>query len=174
MQRVFTQTFAVCGAVIEKDGKILLVRENLPGNPDDGKWSHPAGWIDIGEDPVAAVKRETREETGFEFAPTALLGIYSLVRGDLAGFWSATPHAIKLIFRGDIGGYSEKNLEGDTSGTRWFLPEEIYAMGADTLRDTDIKRIVKDYFSGKGYPLEIIAHATMPAVDVKNRKIGLK
>jgi ADP-ribose pyrophosphatase len=59
-ERVFTQTFAVAAAIIEKEGKVMLVRENLPGNPDDGKWSHPAGWIDAGEHPVEAVKREAK------------------------------------------------------------------------------------------------------------------
>jgi hypothetical protein len=45
---------------------------------------------------------------------------------------------------------------GDTRGTQWFAPEEIYAMGAETLRDMDIKKMVEDYLSGKRYPLEII------------------
>jgi 8-oxo-dGTP pyrophosphatase MutT (NUDIX family) len=160
-QRVFTQTFGVVGAVIENEGRVFLVRENLPGNPDDGKWNHPAGWIDVGEDPVAAASREAKEETGYEFTPESLVGVYSLVRGDLAKFWGATPHAIKLIFAGSIANYSEKNLLGDTRGAKWFLPEEIYAMDENELRDTDIKQIAKDYFSGKRYPLDIIKHTIM-------------
>jgi len=160
-ERVFTQTFAVAAAIIEKEGKVMLVRENLPGNPDDGKWSHPAGWIDAGEHPVEAVKREAKEETGYEFTPTHLVGIYSLVRQDLAGFRGCVPHAIKLVFAGDIADHSEKNLLGDTRGTKWFLFEEIYAMKPNELRDADIKQIVRDYFSSRRYPLEIIKHSTV-------------
>ena len=172
MERVFTQTYAACGAIIERDGKILLVHENLPGSPDDGKWSHPAGWIEVGDDPLETVRKEVSEETGFEFEPTGLLGIYSIVRLNLAAFWGATPHGIKLIFIGKIGEYSEKNLLGDTRGTQWFKPEEIFAMDQKTLRDVDIKQMVRDYFSGKRYPLEIITHTIME--DSKNCQMGLK
>ena len=82
--RVFSQTFGVVGGLLEKDGKFLLVKESKRKGPDDGKWSQPAGWIDVGEDPVAAGKREVEEETGVEFTPTAILGVYSLVREDVA------------------------------------------------------------------------------------------
>jgi len=34
----------------------------------------------------------------------------------------------------------------------------IERMGRDTLRDPDIKKMVKDYFDGKRYPLELITH----------------
>ncbi len=44
--RVFTQTFGAVGTILEGDGKILLVKE--AGGRDKGKWSHPAGWIDVG------------------------------------------------------------------------------------------------------------------------------
>jgi ADP-ribose pyrophosphatase YjhB (NUDIX family) len=161
VQRVYTQTFGAVGALIEKEGRVLLVRENQPGYPDDKKWSHPAGWIDAGENPVDGVKREVREETGFEFEPTCLIGVYSLVRNDLVAFWGTAPHPIKIIFGGKVANYSEKNLLGDTSETKWFLPEEIYGMDSNTLREADIKQIVKDYFSGKRYPLEIITHTVM-------------
>ncbi|MCU0652700.1 MAG: NUDIX domain-containing protein [Candidatus Pacebacteria bacterium] len=162
MQRCFTQTFGVVGAIIEKEGKIFLVRENQPGDPDDKKWSHPAGWLDVGENPVEGVKREVREETGYEFTPEALLGVYSLVRQDLAEFRGSPAHPIKMIFTGKLGKYSPANLEGDTLGGEWFTPEEIYAMGQGELRESDIKQMVKDYFSGKRYSLEVITHTIIP------------
>ena len=48
MQRVFTQTFGVVGALLVRDGKILLVKE--AGKMDNGKWNQPAGWPEVGED----------------------------------------------------------------------------------------------------------------------------
>lgn len=155
-KRVFTQTFGVVGAVLEKDGKILLVKE--AENFDVGKWSHPAGWIDIGEDPTEAAKREVLEESGYEIELTGLLGIYSLVRKDAAAYVSDTPHAIKLIFKGKLLNDRPKQLHEDVSETKWFAPEEIEAMDSTTLRDVDIKQMVKDYFAGKESPLNILTH----------------
>lgn len=159
--RVFTQTHGVVGAIIERDGKFLLVKEawGTANGGDRGKWNHPAGWIDLGQDPLLCVKKEVREETGFDFEPTALLGIYSLVRKDLAGHLGKPgfPHGIKLIFTGGISGAAQTGNE-EISEVKWFLPQEIEAMDAKTLRDTDIKQQVKDYLSGRRYPLEIIRH----------------
>lgn len=152
MQRVFTQTFGVAGAIIEKDGKILLVKETK--DSAKGKWSHPAGWIDVGENPVDAGKREVFEETGYEFKPESILGIYSLVKEETNG----THHPIKIIFIGSISKEKTRELEEDISETKWFLPEEIYNMGPGILRDLDIKQMVKDYFSGKKYSLDLITH----------------
>lgn len=156
--RVFTQTFGVVGGILERNGKILLVRENQPNNPDHGKWNQPAGWIGVGEDPIVAVKREVLEETGFAFTPKYLLGVYSLVRKDLEKALNAKPHSIKLIFVGDISETQSGTLETDVSETKWFTPDEIYTMDSKTLRDLDIKQMVKDYFAGKKYPLDIIVH----------------
>jgi ADP-ribose pyrophosphatase YjhB (NUDIX family) len=113
----------------------------------------------VGEDVLAAAKREVEEETGYEFNPTYLLGIYSIVRNDLAEILGATPHAIKLIFIGNISDKPTKELYGDTSEVKWFSAEEIEEMSPSDLRDLDIKQIVKDYLSGKKYPLEIIRHS---------------
>lgn len=153
MKRVFSQTFGVVGGILEKNGKILLVREAKEG-PDKGKWNQPAGWIDIGEDPIEAVKREVEEETGLKFRPTHILGVYSLVRKDL------TPihHPIKIIFVGDISDEKTGELHDDVSEVKWFTLEEIEKMDLKTLRDVDIKKMVKDYFAGKRYPLELITY----------------
>ena len=61
-KRVLTQTFGVVGAILERDGKILLTKEVK--EVAKGLWSHPAGWIEVGENPIESVKREVKEETG--------------------------------------------------------------------------------------------------------------
>jgi len=157
MARILTQTFGVVGGLLERDGKILLVRE-AQKKADYGKWSHPAGWIEVGENPIEAVKREVQEESGFSFTPRYVLGVYSLVRRDIEKELGAIPHAIKIIFIGDISEIQNGNLHGDVSETRWFSPNEIYSMGQETLRDLDIKQMVRDYFAGKKFPLEMVTH----------------
>jgi ADP-ribose pyrophosphatase YjhB (NUDIX family) len=157
-QRIFTQTFGVAGAIIEKDGKILLVKESQRKGIDAGKWNQPAGWIEVGESPIDAVKKEVEEESGYKFTPTYLIGIYSLDREDFLKHGGEVHHPIKLIFTGTISKERNQNLADDVSEAKWFTPEEIYNMGQETLRDIDIKQEVKDYFSGKKYPLELITH----------------
>ncbi len=156
MARIFSQTFGVAGAIIEKDGKILLVRETK--ETAKGQWNHPAGWIEVGENPIEAVKREVEEETGFQFIPTHILGVYSLFRKELRKKFNITPHPIKIIFIGNISKEKVGKLHNDVSETKWFSPEEIDKMDKNTLRDLDIKKMVKDYFADKQYPLELLSH----------------
>jgi len=160
-KRIFTQTYGVVGAIIEKDGKFLLVRENSPEYPEaHNKWNQPAGWIEVGEEPIAACEREVIEETGLKFKATKLLGIYSLHKDNIAEYVGKQgSHSIKLIFRGEFSGELTKpESDEEISERRWFTPEEIYKMEFDKLRDMDIKEEVKDYLAGKGYPLEMVKH----------------
>ena len=66
-----------------------------PGGPfwsrkDVGAWSIPKGEIDPGEDPVAAVRREFREEIGLEVTgPVAPLGQQKQGSGKLVRIWAS-------------------------------------------------------------------------------------
>jgi ADP-ribose pyrophosphatase YjhB (NUDIX family) len=61
------------GAVIfNPAGDLLLIRRR-----DNGHWTIPSGYIDLGESAAEAAVRETREETGLVVAPSRLLGAYS-------------------------------------------------------------------------------------------------
>ena len=160
-KRVLTQVFGAVGAVIERDGKFLLVKEHMPKHPDHGKWNQPAGWIDVGENPLDAVAREVREETGLTFTPTHILGLYSLVQKNNAGKFGegSIPHPLKVIFLGTVGRMRVAAFDtGEVSENRWFTPEEINAMDSNVLRDIDIKKEVRDYLAGVRYPLELITH----------------
>ncbi|MFA4954230.1 MAG: NUDIX domain-containing protein [Patescibacteria group bacterium] len=159
MPRVFTQTFGVVAAFIEREGKFLLVKEKHPGL-DFGKWNHPAGWIDLGEDPVAAVRRETREETGYLFEPTDLLGVYSLAKKyKAAEHGGALPHGIKLVFLGRLGEKVSEPMADEISATRWFSAEEIEKLDSSELRDADIKIMLREYLAGRRYPLDSVHHS---------------
>lgn len=155
-KRDYSQTFGIVGAIIEKEGKILLVKETKKVAKD--LWNHPAGWIEVGENPFDAVRREIKEETGYDFTPSYIIGIYSLYKKHLKDKFNITPHSIKIIFTGEISKNSTGKLAKDVSETKWFIPEEIYQMNKNTLRDIDIKQMVKDYFAGKKYPLKLLTH----------------
>lgn len=63
------------GALILTDQRLLLVKRAMP--PERGKWSLPAGYLDIGETPESVAIRETREETGLEIDIEQLVGVFS-------------------------------------------------------------------------------------------------
>ncbi|KPI33093.1 NUDIX hydrolase [Actinobacteria bacterium OV450] len=58
---------ASCVLLLDPDGRVLLLRHG-PGTPMSGRWWLPGGMLDHGEDPWAAARRETSEETGVELA----------------------------------------------------------------------------------------------------------
>ncbi|HYL69932.1 MAG TPA: NUDIX domain-containing protein, partial [Candidatus Dormibacteraeota bacterium] len=62
---------AVMAVIRDSQSRILLQRR-----AEDGHWSMPAGSIDPGESPAAAIVREVREETGLEVEPRRVLGVF--------------------------------------------------------------------------------------------------
>jgi 8-oxo-dGTP diphosphatase len=76
------------GAVIitGSDGdnrRILLVRR--ASEPLKGKWSIPGGALEMGETLIAAVQRETLEETGLRVEPLELAGVIDRIIPDSTG-----------------------------------------------------------------------------------------
>lgn len=67
---------AVVGCVVEHEGSLLLCRRAI--EPAHGKWTMPAGFLEIGESLVEGARRETREEACAEvevLAPFAQLDL---------------------------------------------------------------------------------------------------
>jgi len=54
-------TITVLGAIIEKEGKILLARRHT-GSSMAGKWEFPGGKLEAGETEKECLKREIKEE----------------------------------------------------------------------------------------------------------------
>lgn len=63
----------VFAAITDERGRLLCVKHSY----GDKRWSLPGGGIEDGETVMEALKREVREETGFEVEPDKLIGSYS-------------------------------------------------------------------------------------------------
>ena len=138
----------VVAAIIEREGKCLLVEEKADGRL---VLNQPAGHLDEGESLLQAVVRETLEETAWHFTPEALLGVYR---------W---PHPTKDVtylrfaFTGRVTQHEESRaLDHDIVRTLWLSPEEIRAEHARH-RSPQVERCLNDYLAGRRYPLELLA-----------------
>ncbi|OGO35018.1 MAG: hypothetical protein A2W35_17710 [Chloroflexi bacterium RBG_16_57_11] len=69
----FADPKVAAAALIQQARQILLVRR--ANDPQRGKWTLPAGFVDAGEDPVDAVCRECLEETGLEVRVIGLVDV---------------------------------------------------------------------------------------------------
>jgi ADP-ribose pyrophosphatase YjhB (NUDIX family) len=58
--------------IVFRDDQILLVREK-----EDGLWTPPGGWVDVGDSPSEAVEKEIVQESGFTAKAVKLIGVYN-------------------------------------------------------------------------------------------------
>lgn len=59
--------------LVEQEGQVLLVRRAI--DPERGRWTLPAGFVDAGEDPARAAERECLEEAGLNVRVNSLLDV---------------------------------------------------------------------------------------------------
>ncbi|HFZ8993300.1 TPA: NUDIX hydrolase [Citrobacter freundii] len=103
-------------AIILKEGKLLLVQES-----DDGGWSLPGGWADVGDSPSVAIIREVREETGLQVRVSRLLGVWDRNQHGHPPYpW----HVYKMIFLCEVIG-GELAISHESLDTRFFDPEYL-------------------------------------------------
>lgn len=104
-------------AAVFRDGKLLLVRER-----QDGGWTMPGGWADVGDVPSEAAEREAWEEAGFHVKARRVIGVYDANRvGPLELF-----HAFKIVFLCDLID-GEARPSSETSEVAFFARDEIPA-----------------------------------------------
>ena len=138
----------VVAAIIERDGKFLLVEEKA-----DGKLvlNQPAGHLDEGESLMQAAVRETLEETAWHFTPEALLGVYRWLHPTKGITY------LRFAFTGRVTHHdANRALDHDIVRTLWLTPEEILAERTRH-RSPQVERCLNDYIDGRRYPLELLA-----------------
>lgn len=138
-------------AVIERDGRFLLIEEEQEGGGDP-VYNQPAGHWERDETLVQACAREVLEESAHRFEPKQLVGVYRWRRpqGDLT--------YLRFAFCGEILGVEQgRALDEGIVRAVWLTPEEIRAL-ASRHRSPLVWHCVADYLAGKRYPLELITH----------------
>ncbi|MCC6915926.1 NUDIX hydrolase [Nitrosomonas sp.] len=137
-------------AVIEQDGKYLLVEEIPRGT--EIKLNQPAGHLEAGESILQACSREVLEETGHSFRPEVLTGIYH---------WTCASNGItylRFTFSGKITGFDPaRKLDTGIVRAGWLSIDEIRERQA-MHRTHLVMQCIEDYLAGKNYPLEILQY----------------
>jgi ADP-ribose pyrophosphatase YjhB (NUDIX family) len=103
----------VAGCLVERDGKILLLRRGA--EPERGKWTFPAGYVDFGETPSAAAERETLEEVRMRVRVGKMLDLYAA---------PANPHAVVAVYLAEPAG-DEPSATAEAPEVRYFTPHDI-------------------------------------------------
>ncbi len=134
-------------AVIERDGRFLLVEERSEGRL---VLNQPAGHLDPGESLVAACRREVLEETAHRFEPGALVGVYR---------WHYAPREVTFLrfcFKGELKGEDKRPLDKEIVRLHWLTPEELRARRSDH-RSPLVQKCVEDFLAGQSFPLALFS-----------------
>ena len=150
----------VVAAIVEKNGRFLLVEENTP---DGIRYNQPAGHLEPGESLLQAVVRETLEETAHTFTPTELLGMYMMRYETPKG--SEVRTFIRFAFVGELGDKLDRPLDDDILRTVWMTHEEILAC-RDWHRSPLLMQCIDDYLLGQRAPLSLLSSYTAISGDI--------
>ena len=134
-------------AIVERDGRFLLVEEQTERGL---LFNQPAGHLEADESIVAAVARETLEETAWEFSPRHLVGVYR---------WRPSGSDVtylRFAFSGVLGTHhAERALDEGIVRAVWLSPDEI-RNGRDRHRSPLVVRCMEDYLAGIRAPLDLL------------------
>jgi ADP-ribose pyrophosphatase YjhB (NUDIX family) len=123
----------VVGCIPELNGQILLCKRNI--EPQRGKWTLPAGYLENGESVQDGAVRETREETEADVKGVVPYRLFNIV----------SVHQVYLMFRAEL----TSNKFGPTNESievRLFNEKDI---PWDDIAFASIKKTLEHYFKDR-------------------------
>jgi ADP-ribose pyrophosphatase YjhB (NUDIX family) len=129
-------------AVIERDNRFLLVRENM----QPPVLNQPAGHLEENETLLEAIRREVLEETAHMFEPEHLVGIYR---------WSNTSSQtyVRFCFTGRLLQKTSREIDKDILEAAWL---DLDTIRQSALRSPLVMQCINDYCDGRRYELSIL------------------
>lgn len=138
-------------AVIESQGKFLMVEEHTSNGGI--AFNQPAGHLDPDESIEQAIVREVKEETGLDFEPESLVGIYTLNPASNGNYYQ------RFCFTGSINGNLETSPQDpDIIAAHWLTLKEITEC-INAHRSGLIVKCLQDYLNGYRFPLNALHYS---------------
>lgn len=109
---------AASALIVDEQGRMLLARR--AHEPDAGRWDVLGGFLEEGEDPLEALRRELLEETGLQVEPDEYVGAYVDTYGDGQG----SVFVLNLVWRAHVVA-GEPVPADDVAELRWFSADEL-------------------------------------------------
>ena len=133
--------------LVARDGALLMVEENVSGRL---VLNQPAGHLEPDESLLDAAVRETLEETGWDVAPTALVGIYQ---------WKSPRdgrHFLRVALAAEpVRHHAGRRLDEGIVRALWLTPSALQA-ASEHHRSPLVWRAASDYLAGCRYPLALL------------------
>ena len=121
-------------AVVFKDNKILMVRENT-----DGDWALPGGWGDIGLSPSEVAVKEVKEESGFDVKAKKLIAVFDK---KCHPHPPSPYHVYKMFIQCEIiGGKPQEGIE--TNAVEFFAENELPSLSIARNTESQIQLAFK-------------------------------
>ena len=124
-------------AIVERDGRFLLVRRRNP--PAADLFAFPGGRAEPGETPEETAIRELFEETGLQGRAASLFETVELLPED----GRAESHFLLSVFKVEAPAETVVVADDDALEAGWFLPEEIAQLPVPDSVRACVERLVR-------------------------------
>jgi len=138
-------------AVVEQDGKFLIVEERSSGVV---VLNQPGGHIEAGEAPEQAVIREAIEEAGCQIEVAELLGVYLWIHPQ------TRQQFLRIVFTAALLSQdTTRQLDDGIYAVHWLSIADLHLRQKD-LRTPLVLRCVEDYLAGTRQPDNFLTDMT--------------
>lgn len=122
-------------AVVMQGNGMLLVKET-----QDGGWSLPGGWADVGYSPKEVAVKEVKEESGYDVRPIRLLAVLDRNKHPHPPL---AYHVYKLFILCELtGGAAATGIE--TSEVGFFKREELPPLSIDRVTESQLDLLFQE------------------------------